>query len=142
VDQKRYINPEKPLPLSRTAVPAFEMGYQEPDPKRVATGKITLRQAIKFISDHQTEPNEWTAERIAKEYKMKQENVENILENFRMFAIYIPKEEGKTKKFLIDPKQQKSTGFEALLDDLKGRAVKEEIERKRLDHESQKSKEP
>lgn len=45
------------------------------EPAKVSRGRITLRQAIKFISDHQSEPETWTAERIANEHKLKIDNV-------------------------------------------------------------------
>lgn len=83
--------------------------------KRVPLGKCTLRQAIHFISEHQQKPDEVTAEKIANEFKLKQETVDDILEHFRMFAIHIPEVEGKTKKYLIDPFHSKSSDFEKVL---------------------------
>jgi Uncharacterised protein family (UPF0240) len=123
IEQKRQINPEKPLPLARGHVEDFELGYQEPDVKRVTRGKCTLRQAIQFISDYQQLPGEWNAERIATEYKMKQENVEQILEHFRMFQVHIPKGEqhGNVKKFLIDPFDGKTRDFDKLLEKSQGK---------------------
>lgn len=34
-------------------------------------GRTTLRQAIEFIGRHQHEPETWTVDRIADEYKLK-----------------------------------------------------------------------
>lgn len=85
--------------------------------KRVPRGKCTLRQAIKFISEHQQKPDEFTAETIANEYKLKQETVSEILEHFRMFAVHIPVTERKTKKYLIDPFDNKSKNFEKMLEE-------------------------
>lgn len=119
LEQRRIIDPNRPLPKLTTSPDDFELGYQEPDIKRVPTGKCTLRQAIQFISDHQQKPTEWTAARIADEFKMKQENVENILENFRMFAIHIPKDQGKIKNMLIDPFDKKSSNFDEALEQSK-----------------------
>lgn len=88
-------------------------------------GKCTLRQAIQFISDHQQTPTEWTAEKISIDFKMKRENVENILEHFRMFAIHIPKEEGNVKQMLVDPFDKKSSDFEKVLESSKtGKPIK------------------
>lgn len=116
LEQRRQINPDKPLPLARGHVEDFELGYQEPDLRRVSRGKCTLRQAIQFISDHQQNPGEWTATRIANEFKLKQENVEQILEHFRMFQVHINKSEAKTvKKYLIDPFSSKTKNFDQLL---------------------------
>lgn len=58
------------LPLDRKPVDDFEYGYKEP--VKVSRGRVTLRQAIQFITDHQTEPEVWSAKRIADEYKLKQ----------------------------------------------------------------------
>lgn len=63
------------LPQDRKQVEVFEYGFLEPDPKKLARGKCTLRQAIQFISDHQTNPEEWTATKIANDFKMKEDLV-------------------------------------------------------------------
>jgi len=118
------VNPDKPLPLNRKPVEDFEMGHQEPDPNKVSRGKCTLRQAIKFISDHQTTPNEWTAERISNEYKLKRENVDDILANFRMFAVEIPKaKEMKSRQLLFDP-LRRDIGFNEFAESARGTAHK------------------
>ena len=127
LEQKREIDPDKPLPTNRKTINDFELGYQEPDLQRIPLGKCTLRQAIKFISDHQQKPEEISAEKIAEEFKLKQQNVEHILEHFRMFAIHIPKEEGKTKKYLIDPFDTQSVGFEKMLEE--SRYKKKEVKK-------------
>lgn len=38
-------------------------------------GKVTLRNAIKFITHHQRNPKEFTVEKIAEEYKLPEEAV-------------------------------------------------------------------
>lgn len=96
----------------------FELGFQEPDLKKVSLGRCTLRQAIQFISDHQQKPDEWTAERISSEFKLKPDNVDNILEHFRMFAIHISKVDGNTKKILLDPFRNKD--FDEMITEVKG----------------------
>ncbi|CRK86927.1 CLUMA_CG000748, isoform A [Clunio marinus] len=108
VDQRRIINPEKPLPVNRKYVEDFEFGFKEPEPEKVALGKCTLRQAIQFLSDHQLDGGKWTAEKIAQEFKLKQDNVQNILDHFHMFNIHISKKEGKAKKYLLDDYRERS----------------------------------
>lgn len=103
--------------MSRRPAAYYDLGYHETDVQKVPRGKVTLRQAIQFISDHQQHPEEWTAERIANEYKVKRENVDNIIEHFRMFQIHLPKEEGSSKQYLIDPFDKKSSNFEKFLED-------------------------
>lgn len=60
---------KKPLPLDRKAVEDFEMGYFEP--QHVMRGRTSLRQALKFIGNHNAAPLTWTSEKIADEYKLK-----------------------------------------------------------------------
>lgn len=49
----------------------FEFGFQEPSV--IPLGRCTLRQALNFISDHQTDPQKWTAATIATEYQLDQQ---------------------------------------------------------------------
>lgn len=104
LEQRRIINPERPLPLNKKYVSDFEFGFKETEVTKVAPGKCTLRQAIQFLTDNQLKPEVWTAEKIAAELNLKLDNVESILEHFRMFQVHIPeKKEGNTKQFLIRP---------------------------------------
>lgn len=65
------------LPTNRSIQEEYEYGFQEPE--YVPEGHCTLRQAMKFVYDHQIEPKYWTAERIASEYKMNSELVGLLL---------------------------------------------------------------
>lgn len=56
------------MPLNRDAVEDFELGYKEPT--RVPYGKVTLRNAIKFITNHQHDPVKYSAENIAEDYNL------------------------------------------------------------------------
>lgn len=49
----------------------FALGYK--DSIRVPPGRVSLLQAIHFISKHQSNPEEWTVEKIAEENKIKPE---------------------------------------------------------------------
>jgi nitrogen regulatory protein PII len=121
LEQKRIINPDRPLPKNTEFVGHFEYGYKETDIERIPIGKVSLRKAIEFISLHQTNSQEWTAEVIAATHKLNLEDVKNILENFRMFEVMIPevKGDGKTKKFLIDPNIKTTTDYKTMLEQLK-----------------------
>ncbi|XP_036324805.1 protein NDUFAF4 homolog isoform X2 [Rhagoletis pomonella] len=70
-------DPSKPLPLSRKTPQDFEYGYREPT--RVAAGRCTLRQAMQFITDHQSDSSLWTKQRIAADYKLKEDVVELLM---------------------------------------------------------------
>ena len=65
-------NPNRPLPLSRSPGEDLEFGFTEP--AIIPKGKVTLRQALKFISDHQADPKSWTAEKISSEYLLNKES--------------------------------------------------------------------
>jgi hypothetical protein len=41
----------------------------------IPQGRFTLKQAVKFIADHQTNPSTWTAAAIAKEYNINQDKL-------------------------------------------------------------------
>lgn len=66
--QTKNIESTKPLPKNRQSE-IFELGYKDTD--RVRPGRVSLLQAINFISKHQTNPDEWTIEKIADENKIK-----------------------------------------------------------------------
>ncbi|XP_050356231.1 protein NDUFAF4 homolog [Nymphalis io] len=86
--EKQQKSLERPLPQNRGAVPDFDFGLMEPE--KIPYGKTTLRHAIDYISSHQINPEEVTAAKIAYEYKLKEEDVENILKYFRTFDVYLP----------------------------------------------------
>lgn len=94
---------KRPLPLHRTAPDDFEYGYLEPT--RVSQGRVTLRQALQFINDHQIDPETWPSKKIADEYKLKEPHVENILKYFKTFSVYIPDQ--KYKDTLLTQAKQK-----------------------------------
>lgn len=85
-------NPDRPLPQDRKLVEEFDFGFKEPD--KVSYGRTTLRHAVNFISAHQMNPDEVTASTIALEYKLKEEDVQNILKYFKTYEVYLP----ETKK--------------------------------------------
>lgn len=97
----------------------FEYGYKETDASKIPVGRISLRQAIEFISKSQQNPTEYTPEIIATEYKLDIEIVKNILENFKMFEVYLPQVDGKKKFLMNNSFERKSVEFERLLQNLK-----------------------
>lgn len=58
----------KPLPIKRTT-DFFELGYKES--KIIPVGRISLMQAMKFITEHRTNASMWTVEKISHEHKLK-----------------------------------------------------------------------
>jgi hypothetical protein len=53
-----------------------EFGFLEP--AQVAEGKVTLRQAFTFITDHQSDPKKWNKGAISQHYKLDAEAVGNF----------------------------------------------------------------
>ncbi|CAH2231906.1 jg11073 [Pararge aegeria aegeria] len=86
--EKQGQSAKRLLPQDRKAPPDFDFGLKEPE--KVPYGRTTLRHAIDYISSHQTNPEEVTAEKIAFEYKLKVEDVENILKYFKTYEVYLP----------------------------------------------------
>ncbi|XP_055384896.1 protein NDUFAF4 homolog [Condylostylus longicornis] len=95
---------KKPLPLNRSAVEDFEFGFKEP--VKVTIGRCTLRQAMKFLVDHESDPTVFTAAKIAEDYKIKHDTVEKILKHFRIFQIHIP--DKKLQEKILEQKSYKA----------------------------------
>lgn len=66
--RKQQASDQRPLPANRKSVATPEFGFQEPD--IVAVGKITFKQAVKLITDHQDDSKKWSSEAIAQHYKL------------------------------------------------------------------------
>lgn len=123
VDQKRVLNPDRPLPTNTNHVGFFELGFKETEVTEIPTGKCSLRQSVKFIEDYRMNPEEWTKEKIAQEYKLNVEDVKNILDHYRLFAVSIP-EKGKEKKPLLKTSYDTKT-FNKYLKDIKEKTGQE-----------------
>lgn len=79
---------DRPLPQDRTMVPDYDYGFKEPE--TIKYGRTTLRNVIMFLSAHQMNPEEVTVQKIAFEYKMREEDVSNIVKYFKTFEVFIP----------------------------------------------------
>ena len=78
-------NTKRSLPVDRTPPEDFEYGYREP--RNIRSGCCTVKQAVQFICDHQSDPAAWTPQKIAEDYKLKEKDVVNILKYFRAFQV-------------------------------------------------------
>ncbi|CAH1373411.1 protein NDUFAF4 homolog [Tenebrio molitor] len=90
-------NPDRPLPVNKSQVEDFEYGVKEPE--RVPEGRTTLRNALKFITDHHKNPRLHSAEQIAKEYAIPEETINNVLNYFKVYEIYVPEQRKVKAKF-------------------------------------------
>lgn len=93
------------FPQDRRPFEETEFGYTEP--VMIPQGRFTLKQAIKFITDHQANPNTWTPEAIAKEYNITQDKIEKILLYYQTFQVHIPEDTSKktSKKSYVETKE-------------------------------------
>lgn len=66
-------NPDRPLPTCRSIVEDFEYGHKEPE--NVPFGKITIKNAMYFIGQHQMDPKKYNSTTIAEKYKLSEEAV-------------------------------------------------------------------
>ncbi|XP_072948106.1 NADH dehydrogenase [ubiquinone] 1 alpha subcomplex assembly factor 4 [Epargyreus clarus] len=95
--RERKQSADRPLPQDRKLVDDYDYGFKEPD--RIPYGRTTLRQAIEFMTLHQCNPSEVTAEKIAIEYKLKEEDVVNILKYFKTYEVYVPETKNSAAVF-------------------------------------------
>jgi Uncharacterised protein family (UPF0240) len=123
IDQKRNLNPDRPLPKNTQPNEEFELGFKEEKVENIPPGKVSLRQAIDFLSYHKVYPQEWTAEKIALEYKLKLDDVKNILDHFKMLAIHVP-EKGKEKKRVLLRTNHETQNYEEYIKMLKANSSK------------------
>uniref|UniRef100_A0A182Q4D9 NADH dehydrogenase [ubiquinone] 1 alpha subcomplex assembly factor 4 n=1 Tax=Anopheles farauti TaxID=69004 RepID=A0A182Q4D9_9DIPT len=91
-------DPNKPLPINRTTVEEYEFGHLEP--RAVTKGRCTLRQAVQFIANHQTDPQQWTSAKIAEYYNMKEPLVKTILAHFKSFEVHLPDKNLERRRLL------------------------------------------
>ncbi|XP_030752661.1 protein NDUFAF4 homolog [Sitophilus oryzae] len=94
-DWKIKENPDRPLPKDRTQSGPFLFGHKDPD--RVPIGKVILKDALTFISQHQNDPKTHSPSKIAEDYKLSKETVENVLKYYRIFEIYLPDKKTNAK---------------------------------------------
>jgi len=85
-------NPERPLPLDRAAYSEdFVPGLNRQDKSRaIPRGKVTLDQAVQFISDHNLKPAVHTAETISDSFRINPAITANTLKYFKIFKAMTP----------------------------------------------------
>ncbi|KAJ8920525.1 hypothetical protein NQ315_005394 [Exocentrus adspersus] len=115
VTTKAEQNADRPLPSDKTAVPDYLYGVREPD--KIPLGKVTLGTVLEFITRHQSEPLNYNAKKIAMEFSVPENTVQNVLKYFRVFEIYIPQER-KTKAKFAGPSIPKVTIIKQLRKEL------------------------
>lgn len=105
-------HPDRSLPLDRAHHEVPEYGFFEP--KVVPYGKVTLKDAVQFISAHQTDPDNYSSDSIAVKHKLDQRLTEQVLKHFGTFSLYVPpqptaKQQEMLKQLQATPKAIPST---------------------------------
>ncbi|KAG8223066.1 hypothetical protein J437_LFUL002014 [Ladona fulva] len=88
IEPKKVAEGTRPLPLNRSAPEDTDFGF--PEPSMLPKGRITLRQALKLISDYQSDPSSKPISAIAAEHNLGVEMTENIVKYFKTFELYVP----------------------------------------------------
>uniref|UniRef100_A0A8C3WT01 NADH dehydrogenase [ubiquinone] 1 alpha subcomplex assembly factor 4 n=1 Tax=Catagonus wagneri TaxID=51154 RepID=A0A8C3WT01_9CETA len=63
--------------------------------KNIPKGKISIVEALTLLNNHKLYPDTWTAEKIAKEYHLEQQDVNSLLKYFVTFEVKIFPPAGK-----------------------------------------------
>ncbi|XP_007116360.1 NADH dehydrogenase [ubiquinone] 1 alpha subcomplex assembly factor 4 [Physeter macrocephalus] len=63
--------------------------------KNIPKGKISIVEALTLLNNHKLYPDTWTAEKIAEEYHLEQQDVNSLLKYFVTFEVKILPPEGK-----------------------------------------------
>ena len=97
-DQTQYEYTEEKLEKDKSKLPQERHASELPlhgfaDPVTVPKGKLALKDAIQFISQHAQDPQVFNSELIAEAHQLDQKDVENILKYFKLFQLHMPVEQ-------------------------------------------------
>jgi len=86
-------NPDRPFPQDRTNYSEnFIPGLMRVDKNRsVPRGKVSLDDAVQFLSDHRSKPEVHTPQHIADTFRLNPETTANALKYFQVFQVFEPK---------------------------------------------------
>lgn len=107
-------NPEFPSDKKRIKVSREKFVSTDPfvshkEPDVIPEGKCTVKQALKFLTEHGASPYLYDSKRIAEEYKLPEEVTRNILKYFSALELFEPVRltVGKAAKPVTNRKQIK-----------------------------------
>jgi len=86
---------KKDLPTDRRGHEEYPYGMDES--VVVPPGKASMRQLLDLLSNHQSKPRDFTADKLAAEYKLDIVDVRNVLEYFKPFQLHVPKKKEQPK---------------------------------------------
>jgi len=94
-------DPNRPLPLDRTRYPE-KLDTETilvTKPNAVPRGKVTLEDAVSFISEHAMKPETVTASTISDKYRLNPDATAQALKYFGLFKSYVPPEKEYKKPY-------------------------------------------
>lgn len=77
IEKQNVTSLDRPLPLNRQIIEDFEYGFKEPN--NIPPGRITLKKALKFINDYQTDPKTYTVNKLSDDYLLSEETVSEYI---------------------------------------------------------------
>jgi len=97
----KKVDPTRPLPLDRTQYQDnFVPGLMRIDKSRkTPRGKVSIDNAITFITEHSLKPETVTSTTISENYRLNPETTANTLKYFGIFKAYVPPEKEYKKEF-------------------------------------------
>jgi len=97
----RKADPNRPLPLDRTQyMDNFVPGMLRVNKsKKAPRGKVSIDDAITFITEHSLKPETVTSTTISEQYRLNPETTANTLKYFGVFNAYFPPEKEYKKEF-------------------------------------------
>ncbi|KAF7992336.1 hypothetical protein HCN44_001661 [Aphidius gifuensis] len=93
--------PEKPMPQNRRHERDFDYGFWEPN--EIPKGNARFRDILQLMSDNMNDSEKYNAENLALKYQLNQNDVENILEYYRVFQVVVPKKQSFDGIKVADP---------------------------------------
>ena len=94
------------MPAERHQQPEPEYGHKQPE--RIPEGRLSVKQALDMLNQHNADPELHTTQSLAKEYKLQLVNAQNILKHFHVLLLQMPLDsKGKPYGLALD------TGHEA-----------------------------
>jgi len=93
------------LPTDRRGHDDYPYGMEEPTV--VPQGKASMKQLLDLLSNHQSKPRDFTADKIATEYNLDIVDVRSLLEYYKPFQLHVPKKKEQPKLPPLKYLQQK-----------------------------------
>ncbi|XP_012946643.1 protein NDUFAF4 homolog, partial [Aplysia californica] len=109
---------QKPLPLSRETKFESDLGAMDIE-YEVPEGRADLKSVLEFLSKHQLNPDIATSSSIARDFRLDEAEVQNVLSHFKVLQIHIPQEMYKENKNMAKIVKEQLSSSEGLASNLR-----------------------